>query len=275
LDLSVPFAGNVNVYLSLVAGDAVILRGKRWIVTNPIISNGYIKLTLQYDRQSAYTSDVQAIPGLDPTPPQSRYSGPTTLYPMNLPSLRTQDTYGVYLAAKGTNDQSSWRGCNVLVSYDGQVTWQNAATITLPSTLGTVSVAEPAGGEPLTVNVGTGTLESVTADQLAARMNGFALISGDTAEIGQFQTATQQGDGTWELTTVSRGLLGTTETPATVGQQFTMLDSVYFLPIDISFAGKTIAFRAVGFGETADDQPVVTITYNPDTTIIHDGGVVT
>jgi len=275
LDLSVPFAGKVNVYLSLVAGDAVIFRGKRWIVTNPIISNGYIKLTLQYDRQSAYTSDVQAIPGLDPTPPQSLYSGPTVLYPMNLPSLRPQDTYGIYLAAKGKNDQANWRGCNVLVSYDDQVTWQNAATITLPSTLGTVTVAEPAGDEPLTVDVGAGTLESVTADQLAARMNAFALVNGDTAEIGQFQNATQQTDGTWQLTTVSRGLLGTTETPATAGQQFTMLGSVFFLPIDTSFAGKVIALRAVGFGETADEQPVVTITYNPDTTIVIDGGEVT
>lgn len=172
------------MYLSLVAGDAVIFRGKRWIVTNPIISNGYIKLTLQYDRQSAYTSNVQAIPGLEPTPPVSRYSGPTTLYPMNLPSLRTQDTYGIYLAAKGMNDQSNWRGCNVLVSYDGQQSWQNALTMTLPSTLGTITLAEPSGGEPLTVDVGAGTLESVTADQLAARMNAFALVNGDTAEIG-------------------------------------------------------------------------------------------
>lgn len=250
----------------------MLFRGKRWIVTEAILSAGYIKLTLQYDRQSAYTSDVQAIPGLDPTPPQSRYSGPTTLIPMNLPDLRTQDTYGIYLAAKGTNDQTSWRGCNVEVSYDGQVSWQNAATITLASTLGTITTAEPAGGEPLTVNVGSGTLESVTTDQLAARMNAFALVNGDTAEIGQFQTATQQVDGTWQLTTISRALLGTTEAPATAGQQFTMLDSVYFLPIDISFAGKTIAFRATGFGEDSSTSSIETITYNPDTTVVIDGG---
>lgn len=272
MTLSVPFAGPVNLYITLVAGDAVLFRGRRWIVTNPIISNGYIKLTLQYDRQDAYTSNVQAIPGLDPTPPESRYSGPTTLYAMNLPSLRPQDTYGLYLAAKGTNDQTSWRGCNVQVSYDGQQSWQNALTITQASTLGTVALAEPAGGEPLTVDVGSGTLESVTTDQLAAQMNAFALVNGNTAEIGQFQNASQQAGGTWNLTAISRGLLGTTETPATAGQEFTMLDSVYFLPIDTSFAGKTIALRAVGFGETADDQPVVTITYNPDTTVIVDGG---
>jgi hypothetical protein len=275
LEFSVPFAGKSNVYLSLVAGDPVLFRGKRWIVTEPIVSNGYIKLTLQYDRQSAYTSNVQAIKGIEPTPPQSRYSGPTTLYPMNLPSLRPQDTYGLYLAAKGTTDQASWRGCNVLVSYDGQVTWQNALTITQGSTLGTVALAEPTGGEPLTVDVGDDTLESVTTTQIATGMNAFALVNGDTAEVGQFQTAAQQTDGTYELTTVSRGLKGTTQAPATAGQQFTMLDSVYFFPIDVAFAGKMLAFRAVGFGEVADDQPIVTITYNPDTTVIHDGGEIT
>lgn len=174
-----------------MAGDPVLFRGKRWIVTEPILSAGYIKLTLQYDRQSAYTSTVQAIPGLDPTPPQSRYSGPTTLYPMNLPSLRPGDTYGIYLAAKGTNDQPSWRGCNVQISYDNQVSWQNAITMTLASTMGTVVDAEPDGGEPLTVDVGAGTLESITSDQLAANMNAFALINGNTSEIGQFQNATQ------------------------------------------------------------------------------------
>lgn len=276
LELSVPFAGKDNVYLSLVAGDPVIFRGKRWIVTEPIISTGYIKLTLQYDRQSAYTSDVQAIPGLDPTPPQSRYSGPTTLIPMNLPSLRTQDTYGVYLAAKGANDQDSWRGCNVLVSYDDQQSWQNATVIALPSVIGTLNAEIPSDGEPLTLNIGeVDQLESITDQQIAARMNAFALGGADGFEIGQFKTTVQLSDGDWEITDVSRGLNGTTEDTHVVGDPFVMLDSVYFLPIDLAFAGKTIYFRAVGFGESADEQPIVSLVYNPDTTIIHDGGTVT
>lgn len=276
IDLSVPFAGKVNVYLSLVAGDPVIFRGKRWIVKEPIISTGYIKLTLQYDRQSAYTSDVQAIHGLDPTPPQSRYSGPTTLVPMNLPSLRTQDTYGVYLAAKGANDQESWRGCNVLVSYDDQQSWQNALVISLPSVIGTLDAEIPSGGEPITLNIGdVDQLESITDQQVAAQMNAFALGGASGFEIGQFKTTVQLSDGDWEITDVSRGLNGTTEGTHVVGDPFVMLDSVSFLPIDLAFAGKTLYFRGVGFGENADDQPIVSLVYNPDTTIIHDGGTVT
>lgn len=273
LELSVTFAGEDNVYLSLAAGDPVIFRGKRWIVTEPIISNGYIKLTLQYDRQSAYTSDVQAIPGLDPTPPQSRYSGPTTLVPMNLPSLRTQDTYGVYLAAKGTNDQDSWRGCNVLVSYDDQQSWQNALVVSLPSVIGTLDAEIPSGGEPITLDIGDADqLESITDQQIAAQMNAFALGGSGGFEIGQFKTALQESGGDWEITDVSRGLNGTTEGEHVVGDPFVMLDSVYFLPIDLAFAGKTLYFKGVGFGESADDSNAIALVYSPDMTVIIDGG---
>lgn len=107
-------------------------------------------------------------------------------------------------------------------------------------------------------------------------MNGFALIdSSDVAEIGQFKTADLLSSGEYDLTDVSRGLLGTTEGEHAVGDDFVMLDAVYFLPIDTSFAGKTIYFKGVGFGESADDSQVVSLVYKPDTTIIYDGGEVT
>jgi hypothetical protein len=260
-DYSVPFARTAN-YLTACAGEPILMDGKRWVLDQIDLSNGYLKFSTRYDRQRAYTSNVQAIKGNAPRIPISHYSGPTTLIPMNLPALRVQDTYGIYLAAASSTGSASWRGCNVQISYDGQQSWQNAITITLGSTLGTVTTNEPVGGEPLTVDVGgTGDLESVTADQLAANANAFALVNGDAAEIGQFQTATLDSGDTYELTDISRGLHNTTEVPATAGQQFTMLDSVYFLPINPSFAGRTLYLRAIGFGEVAEDADVVSIIY--------------
>lgn len=274
-DYCVPFARSAP-YITVCAGEPVLMDGKRWVLDEVDLSTGYVKFSSRYDRQSAYTSNLQVIKGNPPSTPTSRYSGPTTLIPMNLPSLRPQDTYGLYLAAASATGSAAWKGCNVLVSFDDQQTWQSVLTITEGSTLGTVVDNEPSGGEPLVVNVdGTGDLVSATPEQLAANANAFALVNGATAEIGQFETAEQDSDGNYSLTGVSRGLNGTTEVPAVADQQFTMLDSVYFLPIDLSFKGKTIALRAVGFNEVAEDQPVVTIVYNPDTTVIHDGGEVT
>lgn len=258
---SVPFARSAT-YLTACPGEPVLMDGKRWVVDQIDVGGGYLKFSTRYDRQSAYTSNVQAITGNDPRTPTSVYSGPTTLVPMNIPALRVQDTYGIYLAAASAIGSPNWRGCNVQISYDGQQSWQNAVTITVGSTLGTITINEPVGGEPLTVDVGgTGDLESVTIDQLAANANAFALVSGDTTEIGQFQTATLNGDGTYGLTAITRGLHNTTVSPATAGQRFTMLDSVYFLPIDPGFAGKTLYLRGIGFGEVAENADIVSITY--------------
>jgi hypothetical protein len=274
---SVPYARNAT-YLSLCAGEAVNMDGKRWVLDQVDLSQGALKLSTRYDRQDAYTSNVQAIRGNAPIPPTSRYSGPTTLYAANLPSLRPQDTYGLYLFAASADGRSAWQGCVVQVSYDGQQSWQNALTINTGSTLGTLTEDEDtgSGGDVLTVDVdGSGDLASATEEQLAARANAFALIDGASAEVGQFGTADLVSDGVYALSDLFRELLGTTEVTAVEGTQFTMLDSAYFLPIDLTFKGKTIALRAVGFGEVAEDQPVVTIEYDPDATVIHDGGEIT
>lgn len=260
----------------MCAGDAVLFRGKRWGIDKVTISNGYVALSTHVERQSAFTSAVQAVQGNLPIIPTSPYSGPTTLYAANLPSLRPQDTYGIYLFAAPVDPTGTWNGCVVQVSYDGQLTWVNATQATQASTLGTIITDEPTGGEPLTVLV-NGDLLTVTDAQLAVKANAFAILHASGAEIGQFKTATEDPTivNQYALTDVTRGGLGTTQMPAVAGEQFTMLDSAYFLPIDPSFAGKTIYLRGVGFGETAESATIISIVYSPDTTVIHDGGTVT
>jgi hypothetical protein len=275
LEYSVPFAG-ADVYLSLAAGEPLQFQGKRYVLDEMTLGNGNLKLTTRYDRQSAYKSQVQPILGNAPSTPSSPYSGPTTLIAMNLPSLRPQDTYGVYLAAASTDGRAAWRGCTVQVSYDNQTSWQNATQIVEPSVFGALTANEGTGSAPELVVLVNGDLESVTDDQLAANANAFALIHSASTEIGQFKGATETAtDNEYELSDVTRGGLGTTEVAAVTGDTFVMLEAVYFLPIDLSFKGKTIYFRAVGFGEIAEDASIVSIVYNPDTTVIHDGGEVT
>lgn len=262
LEYSTPFAG-ADVYLSLVAGAPLQFQGKRYVLDELILGNGNLKLTTRYDRQSAYTSNVQAILGNAPTPPTSPYSGPTTLYPMNLPAQRPQDSVGVYIAAASTDGRDSWRGCNVQVSYDGMQTWQNALQINMESTIGTVALNEPVGGEPLTVDVVKYDLDSATPAQLAALANAFAVISSsDATQLGQFGTATETAtDKQYELTNTSRSLGGTAAFLVTTGDRFTLMDAAYFLPVDPSFAGRTLYFRGVGFGEIAEDAEIFPLVY--------------
>lgn len=261
-EYSTPFAGS-DVYLSIVAGEAVLFQGKRWVSDEVILGNGNIKLTTRYDRQSAYTSNVQAVIGNAPTAPASPYSGPTTLYPMNLPAQRPQDSVGVYIIAAGTDGQDSWVGCNVQVSYDGMETWQNAVQINMEGTIGTVVSNEPTGGEPITVDVLKYDLENATPAQLSALANAFAVISGaDVTQLGQFATATETATAKrYDLTGTSRSLGGTTAAPVVAGNRFALMDAAYFLPIDSSFAGRTLYFRGVGFGEVAEGSEIFPLVY--------------
>lgn len=275
LEYSVPLGGSDN-YLALCVGEPLIYAGKRYVLDEQIVSNGYVKLTTRYDRQSAYTSTVQAVTGNAPLPPTSPYSGPSNLAVMNLPSLRPQDTYGAYLAASSASNSATWQGCTVQVSYDNQTTWQNAATITDKSIMGTFVLAEPVDGtpvgEPLTVQVNDD-LATITADQLAANGNPFAATGATgVSEVGQFETATELTTvDEYELTGVLRGLNGTVRVPRVAGDTFVMLDAVSFLAIDTAYKGRTIYFRTIGINESVPD-PVVAFVYNPDTTIIYNGG---
>lgn len=261
LELTVPFADS-DCYLSLPAGFPLTFNGKRYVIDEAKVSQSTIDLTLRYDRQSAYTSDVQPILGNAPSDPDSRFSGPTKLLAMNLPAQRPQDTVGVYLVAGSSDGRTSWLGCDVQVSYDGQATWQQAVQILSESTIGSFTANQPAGGEPLSVSMLKFDLESATADQLAAQQNAFAVVLGDgTTQIGQFATATETSAKHFDLTAVSRGLGGVPSFSIVSGQDFTLMDAAYFLAIDPTWAGRTIYFRAVGFGEVADDQPVVEVVY--------------
>src|SRR6185312_13993234 len=131
------------------------------------------------------------------------------------------------------------RGCVVQVSYDNQASWVNAVTIGTGSDMGNLidDETEDSNGPTTIVDIGTtDTLESVTDEQLAAQANAYAIVdSTDAAEIRQFKTATlnPQTDGSdqWTLTGQNTGLLGTTHKLYSAGDRFTMLESVYFLPI--------------------------------------------
>lgn len=261
-EYSVPFAQSA-CYLTLTAGDPIFFSGKRYVLDDMIVSNGYLKLTTRYDRQGAYTSDVQAIPGNAPSTPPSRYSGPTTLIPMNLPALRPQDSVGIYVAAGSSTGSADWRGCDVQISYDGMETWQAATTIYSEADIGQFAAAEPTGGEPLTVDLFAGDLISATTAQLAANANVFAIVGANGAsEIAQFATATESTTtpGEYALTDISRALGGTPSTPVTTAMRFAQMDAAYFIPIDPIFAGRTLYLRGVGFGEVAEGaiiEPVV------------------
>lgn len=214
------------------------------------------------DRQSSYTSNVEGIAHNPPTDTSPGLIGPTNGVALNLPSLRTSDNVpGMYIGGHGY--LSGWAGASVLLSVDGGVSYQGVGDIVDPTTMGIITADIDEDDEPIPVDLYSGTLSSITVSQVAARMNAFAIVTDGVAEVGQFQIADPNSSGGYDLSNTIRGALNTTATSHAENDQFVMIGNLKFLPLDISLAGRTLFFKFVSYGTSADDAIPVEVVFSP------------
>lgn len=225
------------------------------------------------DRAATYASTATGVRNPNEPPPEDSLSGPTLFAAMNLPQLRTQDnTPGVYVAAAGI--LSGWPGCQIYLSLDGGVSYQVVKTITVASTLGFLTADVGAADSPdvLYVHVFGGTLESKTTAQVAAGGNYAAVVSSDVAEVVSFEDATETTANYYTLATLERALLDTVAAAHESGDVFADLATVYFVPIDSSFEGTTLYFKAVTLGQSPDEVDATTLVFAATEYILDGGG---
>lgn len=258
----------------LVPSDCYERNGKRWMVEGIEYADGAVRVRSVYDRASNYSSNAKGVAPAPPVLPDSGIRGPTVFAALNLPPLREQDEgfTGMYLVATGT--MTSWDGCSVQMSADGGATFRTVAAITRRSVMGTLAADVTASGEPITVALADGAIYSVSGEQIALGANAFAMVPATGAtEIAQAQDAAEDAGGNYLLTTVTRGVKGTTPTAHVAGERFAMLANALFLPVDSSLVGQTLIFRAVTNGTVPEDNATVSIVYNPvPVEVIIDGG---
>lgn len=237
-------------------------KGKRWRIDKIESGDGESKWFLTRDRAKSYESTAIGSTALDPTPAPSSMRGPTMFAALNLPRLRSQDsTPGMYIAVCGI--MPAWEGCDLYLSTDGGVTEQKVATIIDPAVMGILTAGITDSSEPLSIDLYDGELDDATDAQLAARQNAAAVTSAGVSEILQFKEA-DQVDNLADLTMLTRELLTTTAASHSVNDSFVLLDgSVYFLPLDISLAGKELIFRPVTRGTVPANNVTYTVTFNP------------
>lgn len=260
-------------YLEMVPSTVFALDGRRWRVDAMRIEDGAIYIEhAPHDRQSAYTSNVEGVPGVTPEPPGSSLNGPTALAIMNAPILRDQDDQiGVYAAVAGL--LPSWQGCTLQYKRATDAEWTTAVqSMTVASTMGYLVDPLPSASRyaidttnTLHVKLYTGgELDSITFDQLIAEGNPFAIMKADgTTEIVQGQDATEIAALEYEITTLTRGRLDTTPATHAAGAVFVALDGFYFIPLPAHLIGVAMLWRAVGFGSLADNNPEIPFTFNP------------
>lgn len=250
-------------FTRFTTSDIVSYLGKRWRLEKTELQDGSVRWDMVRDRASNATSTAAGSPAPTPTPAASSTRGPTMFSAMNLPRLRSQDTTpGMYVAVCGR--LAGWIGCDLYLSVDDGVTEQLVATITAPATMGTLSAALAAAGATASVSLWKGELASVTVDQLLARQNAAAITTANVSEILQFQTATDTGTDAYDLTSLSRGVLGTTAADHVAADSFVLLDAaVVFVPLDIGLAGKTLIFRPVSIGTAPANNATYSVPFQP------------
>ncbi len=166
----------------------------------------------------------------------------------------------------------NWGGANVWLSTDGN-TYTQAGQILGPSRQGYLTAALPApgGSNPDTVNTlsvnlaeSGGTLSSGTA---VDAQNGVTLCLVDN-ELLSYETATLTSANAYNLTTLYRGVDGTSPAAHSIGAPFVRVDDTIFqYALPASFIGVTIYVKLQSFnvfGQAIEDLAECQVfTYTP------------
>lgn len=259
-------------YIGIVGASLITLGNRRWRIDDYRIDAGaiYIEAAL-HDRKSAYSSTVEGATPNPPVPPPSTLLGPTVGFVLNTSGLRLEDdTIGVYVGACGLLE--GWQGYAVELSRDGGTTWTNViAANGHAATTGTLTAELPVADRDTTDETNTlsvllqsGELNSITHLAMHNGGNAAAILYADgTAEVVNFQTATEAAPMEYALTTLLRGRVDTTIATHAIGARFALLDnSLRFIPLKASDLGQTLTFRFVTLGTdpAANESQDITIS---------------
>jgi hypothetical protein len=261
--------------IDLVPGDVVGLFLRGQVTRARIIgveNDGLtIVLTLIKDRQSAYTSNVTAIPLPFPTPPDPTTMSKSVLAVLDIPALQdTDDALLYYTAVSG--ETATWSGAQVQRSLDGGSTWTVIDDVTSDVTMGRLTVAMTAASSSVTDTTNTVTVQlfdaanellSFSDTELLQEQGGIALQLADgTWEILQYRDAVDNGAGLWTLSYLQRGRLDTTSGAHAVGALFVLLgDDLSKHAGQVAWLGGDLKHRAISYSTSAEDADIVTTTY--------------
>lgn len=253
-------------YLDLDPGDLVeVIRENGDIHFLRVTDTGYtpggpVTVRAVAEAPAIYT---QSAPGADAAIPPKRigYAGPTELHLLDLPALReADDDAGVYQAAAAYS--SAWRGCQVFGSSDGGASYAAREFVGVRAVTGWAANALADGpttvwdeANTLTVQT-TGALYSATEAAVLNGANHLAVGVHGRWEIVGYRDASDNGDGTFDLTGLLRGRRGTEHATAShiARERVILLDSTTLRRLDLELAerGAERHYKPVTIGATLD-----------------------
>lgn len=157
----------------------------------------------------------------------------------------------LYGFVNGSNP--NWGGCDVWISYDGVDYQKFGDRVQSPARIGelTANLASYSAANPDTtntlavkMNVAGAELPAASSAQAAQLVSLCAIVSGTTAEFLSYQNSSLVGAELYNLTTLYRGVLGSSGAAHSIGDVFVRIDEFSFSGVyDPSYVGKTIFFK--------------------------------
>ena len=262
-------------YLALEPADVVAVKAKFGTFELRLTDVGYEadgRLTCKSKANSAPLYSSNAVGGQSPgsggTIP---LAGESLFLPLDIPTVNetVQNAPGFVSLMTGYTD--GYPGGVAVRSVDSGQTWTELQGFTGIPTVGAARGTLPASActlidqRSLVVDLITGSLESITRDQMLVGHNYAAYGVNGRWEIVRFQNATLQADGSYLLSGLVRGDRGTEWASGLhqAGDWFVLLDDPdnVFISMAVGSIGIPAVYRGVTSGASIDSASDVPFTY--------------
>lgn len=234
-------------------------------------ADGLLECRAKSNRASLYDPNAEGSesPGPGGNIP---LTGPTVLAIFDIPVVdeTVQNQLGYLVGATGYTD--GWPGALVVISSDNGQTWTNLQALQSKATFGFSLSTLPSSSatlidqRTLSVALISGSLSSLTRDQMLAGANYAAYGVNGRWEIVRFQNAALQADGSYLVSGFVRGERGTEWATGLhqVGDYFVLLDDpdLAFVRASIEQIGIARTYRGVTAGSALDSAVNQSFTYN-------------
>lgn len=245
--------------------DGRVVRAR--IVEQPFGVPGLMEMAM-VSEGDVYTSNRTGDAGSTDVDDSVYDPGPVSVLLLDIPSLRDDDADHLGFYAVGS--AADWRGA-ILYRSEDDSSYEAVGFIEQDATIGRTETTLGSVDSPwlwdrastVTVAIRRGkTLSSSTESAVLASRTANAMLIGD--EIIQFVTATDNGDGTYTLSTLLRGRVGTEWAIGahSENEQAVLLESGAITDFNsrVTNLGSEVYFRAVMPGGNIVSAPTMTFT---------------
>lgn len=232
--------------------------------------SGLLQVKAKPNRAALYTSSATGSEGVPPSGTIG-LGGPSLFVPLDIPVVdeTIQDDVGFVGIMTGVT--AGWPGALAVRSNDGAQTWTDLQGYSGKATIGAArgilssSTGTMIDQSSIIVDLVSGTLESITKDQMLSGINYAAYGLDGRWEIIRFQNAALQSDGSYLVSHFVRGDRGTEWSTGlhVAGDYFVLLDDP-----DNAFIGSPVEsialerlYRGVTSGASIDSASDVSFTY--------------